>query len=250
MKKLLIILPFLLWTLLGTAQDTDLPQQAETFYREGNYKEAADTYNKILASGQESAKLYYNLGNCYYKLGENTKAILNYERSLLLRPGDADARYNLKMAQNQVVDKIEVLPEIFFLRWYKSFVTFFSADQWAYISLALFLIFLGMVALFLYSTRIGWKKAGFTVGIVAFLLTVMSVVFTVKQNNRQTERDYGIIMTPSVTVKGAPDNSGTDLFVIHEGLKVRIIGSLGDWVNVRLGDGNEGWIVKKDIEKI
>lgn len=250
MKKLLIILPILLWTLIGMAQDTDLAIQAETFYREGKYMEAADAYNKILSNGKESAKLYYNLGNCYYKLGENTKAILNYERSLLINPGDADARYNLKMAQNLVVDKIEVLPEIFFLRWYKAFVSYFSADQWAYISLVLFLLFLGMVALFFYSTRMILKKTGFTVGIITLLLTIMSVVFTVKQNNRITEREFGIIMTPSVTVKGAPDNSGTDLFVIHEGLKVRIIGTLGDWVNVRLGDGNEGWVVNKDVEKI
>ena len=85
----------------------------------------------------------------------------------------------------------------------------------------------------------------FAVGIVALLLTVMTVMFTVKQNNRITEREYGIVMTPSVTVKGAPDDSGTELFVIHEGLKVRIIGSLGDWVNIRLEDGNEGWVVKK-----
>lgn len=250
MKKLLIILPILLWTLIGMAQNTDLAIQAETFYREGKYMEAADAYNKILSNGKESAKLYYNLGNCYYKLGENTKAILNYERSLLINPGDADARYNLKMAQNLVVDKIEVLPEIFFLRWYKAFVSYFSADQWAYISLVLFLLFLGMVALFFYSTRMILKKTGFTVGIITLLLTIMSVVFTVKQNNRITEREFGIIMTPSVTVKGAPDNSGTDLFVIHEGLKVRIIGTLGDWVNVRLGDGNEGWVVNKDVEKI
>lgn len=250
MKKLLIILPILLWTLIGMPQNTDLAIQAETFYREGKYMEAADAYNKILSNGKESAKLYYNLGNCYYKLGENTKAILNYERSLLINPGDADARYNLKMAQNLVVDKIEVLPEIFFLRWYKAFVSYFSADQWAYISLVLFLLFLGMVALFFYSTRMILKKTGFTVGIITLLLTIMSVVFTVKQNNRITEREFGIIMTPSVTVKGAPDNSGTDLFVIHEGLKVRIIGTLGDWVNVRLGDGNEGWVVNKDVEKI
>lgn len=250
MKKWSVLLSLLLWAVAGMAQDTDASQQAETFYREGKYREAAGVYNQILAQGLESAELYYNLGNCYYKLGENTQAILNYERSLLLNPGDADARYNLKMAQNQVVDKIEVLPEIFLVRWYKAFVSYFSADQWAYISVAFFLVFLIMVALFLYSSRVVWKKTGFAVGIVVLLLTVMSVVFTVKQDNRITDREYGIVMTPSVTVKGAPDNSGTELFVIHEGLKVRIIGALGDWVNIRLEDGNEGWVVKKDVEKI
>ena len=74
-------------------------------YRQGKYLEAADTYKKMLTEGQESAQLYYNLGNCYYKLGENTQAILNYERALLLNPADRDARYNLQMAQSQAVDK-------------------------------------------------------------------------------------------------------------------------------------------------
>ena len=125
MKKWLVILSLLLQTGWGMAQEPDASQQAETFYREGKYQEAAGIYNQILTQGLESAKLYYNLGNCYYKLGENTKAILNYERSLLLNPGDADARYNLKMAQNQVVDKIEVLPELFLVRWYKAFCFLF-----------------------------------------------------------------------------------------------------------------------------
>lgn len=250
MKRSGIILLLLLWAMAGIARNTELSQQAENLYREGKYRESADVYQRILSEGEESAALYYNLGNCYYKLGENTRAILNYERSLLLNPGDVDARYNLKLAQDQVVDKIEVLPEIFFVRWYKAFISCFSADQWAYISVTLFFVFLCMVALFLFSTRMVWKKVGFTVGIVAIVWVAMSVLFSVKQNRRITGREYGIVMAPSVTVKGAPDNSGTDLFVIHEGLKVRIVGTLGEWVNVRLEDGNEGWVVNKDVERI
>lgn len=245
-----MLLPVLLWAGWTMAVGTELSRRAETLYQEGKYREAAETYDTILASGQESYQLYYNLGNCYYKLGENSRAILNYERALLLNPGDQDARYNLKLAQDRVVDKIEVLPELFLVRWYKALVAYFSADQWAYISVALFILFLVMAALFFYSASPGIKKTGFTVGIVALLLTGMSVVFAVKQNNRIELRDYAIVMTPSVTVKGAPDNSGTDLFVIHEGLKVRVIGDLGDWLNIRLEDGNEGWVVKKDVEKI
>lgn len=250
MKKWILIWPLLFCMEWGWAQDMNLTRQAENFYREGKYRQAAEAYNQILGAGLESEALYYNLGNSYYKLGENTKAILNYERALLINPSNKDARYNLKMAQEQAVDKIEVLPEIFFLRWYKALVAYFSADQWAYISVAFFLLFLCGVALFFFSSRVGWKKLGFIGGIVLLFFTVMTVIFTVKQNSRVADRDYAIVMTPSVTVKGAPDNSGTDLFVIHEGLKVQVIGSLGDWVNIRLGDGNEGWVVKNDVEKI
>ena len=130
MKKTLLILPVLLISLCAlAATDPQSEKQAEEFYREGKYNEAAEIYRKLRASGMESAILYYNLGNCYYKLGENTQAILNYERALLLDPSDASARYNLKMAQQAIVDKIEVLPELFLVRWYKGFVGYFSADQ-------------------------------------------------------------------------------------------------------------------------
>ena len=251
MKKIVFLLSIVWLSLQAFAQDVEqMTQQAEQWYASGQYADAADVYNRILAAGMESADLYYNLGNCYYKLGENTRAILNYERSLLLNPGDDMTRYNLKMAQQAVVDKIEVLPELFLVRWYREVETAFSADQWAYLSVVLFVVFLVMTALFFYSRSVGVKKTGFVVGIVVFLLTVASLFFAFRQDMRISDREYAIIMTPSVTVKGAPDNSGTSLFLIHEGLKVQVVGELGNWYNIRLADGNEGWVAKTDVEKI
>ena len=232
MKKILLILPVLLISLCAlAATDPQSEKQAEEFYREGKYNEAAEIYRKFRASGMESA-------------------ILNYERALLLDPSDASARYNLKMAQQAIVDKIEVLPELFLVRWYKGFVGYFSADQWGYISVTLFILFLVMAALFFYSPSVGIKKTGFVVGIIAFFLTVGTMFFAMQQDKKVTDSEYAIITTPSVTVKGAPDNSGTSLFLIHEGLKVRVVGQLGDWYNIRMADGNEGWVAKGDLEKI
>lgn len=251
MKRILCVLAFLLSCLGGWAADEGQPaQQAEQMYSEGKYEEAADIYTKILENGMESAELYYNLGNCYYKSGGNTRAILNYERALLLNPGDETVRYNLKMAQQAIVDRIEVLPEFFLVRWYKSLVLCFSADKWGYISVGFFVLFLIMSTFFFYSRSVGIKKTGFVVGVVAFLLTVATVFFAAHQNRRIAKREYAIITTPSVTVKGSPDNSGTGLFLIHEGLKVRVVGEIESWYNIRLADGNEGWVEKSDLEII
>lgn len=250
MKKILLLLTVLLMGINAFAVDTYLEKQAEELYSAGSYGEAADIYTKILSEGKESSDLYYNLGNCYYKLGDNTHAIINYERALLLNPRDAATRYNLQMAQKAIVDKIEVLPELFLIRWYKNFETAFSADQWGYISVVLFIIFFIMATLFFYSRSVVIKKIGFIVGIIIFFFTIGSIYFAVKQNNRISQREYAIITAPSVTVKGAPNASGTSLFLIHEGLKVRIVEELGDWYNIRLADGNEGWIAKADIEVI
>ena len=106
MKRILLILSWLFMGLAVMAANSSTEEQAEQAYSEGDYATAAGIYNKMRTDGMESANLYYNLGNCYYKLGENTQAILNYERALLLNPGDAMTRYNLQMAQQAIVDKI------------------------------------------------------------------------------------------------------------------------------------------------
>ncbi len=249
MRKIFLVVLLLSVVFRGMAAE-DTAARAERLYREGKYAEAAEIYQQVLSEGQESSELYYNLGNAYFKMGENTRAILNYERSLLLNPADRMARYNLNMARQAVVDKIDVLPELFIVRWYKAVETHYSADQWGYISVGLFVLFLVMAALFFYSRSVGLRKTGFFVGILVLLLTLTTVFFAIRQDRRISEREYAVITTPSVTVKGAPDSSGTDLFLIHEGLKVKVIGELGNWYNIRLADGNEGWVAKTDMERI
>ena len=250
MKKIWLLLWLSLVGISVFAAEDTITEQAEQFYAAGNYEEAADIYRQILDEGWESADLYYNLGNCYYKSGNHTRAILNYERALLLRPGDAMARYNLEMAQQSIVDKIEVLPEFFLVRWYKALETSLSADQWGYLSVAGFIVFLVMAALFFYSHSVVVKKTGFIVGIIAFFLTLGTVFWAFRQEYRISNREYAIVVTPSVTVKGAPNECGTSHFRIHEGLKVQVVEKLGDWYNIRLADGNEGWVENSDIEKI
>ena len=223
--------------------------EADSAYAAGKYEEAISGYSALLKEG-ENAEIYYNLGNSFYKTDRIAPAILNYERALLLNPGDAMTRYNLQMAQQAIVDKIEVLPELFLVRWYKSLATSLSADGWAYWSVGFFIVFLIMAALFFYSRSVFVKKTGFVVGIIVFFFTLGAVFFASRQNKRISEREYAIITTPSVTVKGAPNDSGTNLFLIHEGLKVRIVEELGDWYNIRLADGNEGWVAKSDLERI
>ena len=253
MKRVYILLLSLLVNIPLFAESENMrtvDEEAAQAYQEGNFARSIELYEQLLSGEQESAVLYYNLGNAYYKTGEMAKAILNYERALLLRPGDKDVKYNLDLAQRATVDDIKVLPELFLVRWYNAFVTAFSADQWAYISVALFIVFLVMAVLFFHATSVSMKKLGFSLGILFLLLSGVTVLFANKQYHRQVDRDYAIVMTPSVVVRGAPDDSGTELFVIHEGLKVRVIESLGDWYNVRLADGNEGWIGQSDLEKI
>ncbi|MDR2130942.1 MAG: tetratricopeptide repeat protein [Odoribacteraceae bacterium] len=252
MKKItIILLAFILWGTNTRAGDTRaIEAEAARMYQEGNYARAMELYNEILETGVESTSLYYNLGNCYYKQNEIARSILNYERALLLDPRDEDVAYNLTMARRATIDRIDVLPVFFLIEWYNAVVTALTADQWGFLSVALFLCFLGMTVLFFHATSIGLKKGSFASGIVALIFTVLSVWFASKQYHRVTGRDQAIVMSPSVVVRGAPDPSGTELYVVHEGLKITLVDSLGQWYNIRMADGNVGWVQQSDVERI
>lgn len=250
MKRILFILILCVSFVSLFADQTQLSHEAEEMYKTGKYQEALSLYQKIAEGDKESSHLYYNIGNCFYKLGENTQAILNYERALLLSPGDRSTKYNLSMAQRAIVDKINVLPEVFLVRWYRAVENALSVDQWGYVSTGLFILFLVLGGVFLYSPSSGFKKLGFMGGFIILMMMFWSIYIAHSQENKLINRDYAIVVTPSVVVRGAPDDSGTELFVIHEGLKVKIVEQLGNWFNIRLADGNEGWIPQQDLTKI
>lgn len=234
----------------GQNAASDSLARGNQLYGDGNFAEAMNTYERIHQSGQESAELYFNLGNAYYKAGYPSKAILNYERAKLLNPKDEDVRYNLEMAQSHVVDKIEPLPELFFVAWRNAVIDMQTVDQWGFQSLLFFVLFLVLFGLFLFAKAGRTRKIAFWFGLVAIVVSAFSFSFASTQKRKLTHRDTAIIMARSVTVKGSPSQTGTELFIIHEGLKVSITDSLGGWIEIRLADGNEGWVTDEVLERI
>lgn len=252
MKTIIPLLLALLLPAVALPATDALPAETEAAraYQEGDYARAAALYNDVLATGVESVTLYYNLGNCYYKQNEIARAILNYERALLIDPRDSDVAYNLEMARRATVDRINTLPRFFLAEWHDAVVTALTADHWGYLSVFLFLCFLASTVLFFRATTVVFRKGGFVVGLVSLFFALSSAWFAARQYRRETVRDQAIVMTPSVVVRGAPDPSGTELYVVHEGLKVTLIDSLGQWYNIRMVDGNVGWVPRADLESI
>ena len=228
------------------AQEEDI-KNAETAYAAEHYDQATELYESLLKNYGASAELYYNLGNAYYKSGKIAQAILNYERAILIRPGDSDIRFNLDMVRQQTVDKIEPLQEFFLKKWIRSVQNLISVDYWATIGIAGFVLFIGCLVLFFFSKWMYLKKVGFYLGILLIVTVIIANIFACNQKKYLENRHGAIIFSPTVTVKGSPDNSGTDLFLLHEGTKVFIRISVGDWNEIVLEDGNIGWINKKDI---
>lgn len=225
-------------------------KEAEVAYTKEDYSKAIEIYEGMLKSNGESAAVYYNLGNAYYKAGKIAPAILNYERCLLLDPGDSDARFNLQMARQKTVDKIEPVGDFFLLEWFDALENMGSADSWAKMGIACFLLFIGCLLLFFFSRWLRLKKIGFYVGILFLLMVIFANIFAAHQKNEVMDRMHAIVFAPTVTVKSSPDVSGTDLFVLHEGTNVTVKSTLGEWSEIALEDGNVGWMPSKDIEKI
>lgn len=220
-------------------------------YTDGKFSDASAAWTSIEESGQKSAKLYYNLGNAWFKQGNYPKAILNYERALRLDPSYSDARYNLEFTSNFVQDKIEPVPEFILKSVARKVCYVMGSNAWAVIFLVLLAAALVMGLLFLLGSSVGKRRAGFYCGIVLLLLSAEALSFSIWQKSDSVKTDTAIVMSPVSSVKSSPSSgSSKDLFVIHEGTKVTILDEVGSWKNIALADGRQGWITSNELEVI
>ena len=239
---LLLLLPF--------AANAYTKQQADSLYAAEHYQEAAKQYEALLKQGV-SSDLYYNLGNCYYRMDDMTRAVLNYERAQLLSPGDRDVRINLQMARSKTIDKIVPESEMFFVTWYHSLVNLMSVDGWARMSLVSLIVAIILALAYLFSDLIWLRKVGFFTGLLFLVVFVLSNLFAYQQKQALVFRSGAIIIRSAVNVKSTPAHNGTDLFILHEGTKVTITdNTMKEWREIRVADGKEGWLPTKDLEVI
>ena len=224
---------------------------ANQAYVEGRWSDAVDGYGQIFGMGLESAALYCNTGDAYFKEGNVSMAILFYERALKLDPSYSDARYNLELMNSIIQDRIDPVPDFILKVWAKDVCYIMDSDAWAACFLVLLALTLGLVLLFLLAPTAAGRRTGFFTGIVTLLLAVASLSFSIWQKNDYMSADEAIVMRPVTSVKSSPSaEASKDLFILHEGTKVRILDSVGNWKNIELADGRQGWIPSADIETI
>ena len=240
----------LLMLLLPLGAHAVTKAEADSAYARGQYQQAISDYEELLKGGA-SADIYYNLGNAYYRTENITRAVLNYERALLLSPGDRDIRFNLQLARSKTIDKIVPESEMFFITWYHSLVNLMSVDGWARLAIVLLALVIILSLLYLFSDRIWLRKVGFFGGTFLLVVFVLANIMAWQQKQNLLYRKGAIVTASSITVKGAPAKNGTDLFILHEGTKVIITDdAMKAWKKIRLADGKEGWIESQKIELI
>lgn len=224
--------------------------EANTLFQHEKYEEAIQEYLNIIDAGYESAEIYFNTGNAYFRSNKLGKARLFYERALLLDPSDEDIQANLEYTESLLTDRFEEVPELFIKRWYRSLTDSLNSNGWLILSLVFFGIFLIAASAYIFLASLRIKKLGFYGGIVFFALTLLSFIFSSRQYNYQKDPETAIVMEGSLVVKSAPRESGKDLFILHEGTKVWLENYLDEWVEVRITDGRQGWVRISAIEEI
>ena len=239
---IMLMLGFTVGTVFAQEERTEKFKKGVEYYTESDYQAALDEWLDIYNTGYRSAELNYNIGNAYFKLSNVPGAILFFERARLLKPGDSNINYNLQIAKTLVIDKFEEIPELFFVKWYDFLALMLTTNTWAVISIVTFVLFLILLSVYIYSTGYRTKVIGFWTAMLALLISVSSLTFTVRNRNLVYNSREAVIFAPSVNGKSSPDNSGTDLFVLHEGSRVTIEDNVGEWFEIKLSDGNKGWV--------
>jgi len=249
MKKFIYTIMFAALSLAVSAQTDKIA--ADSAYVKGDYKAAIEIYESLVANNGESADVYYNLGNAYYKNENIAKAVLNYERALLLNPDDEDIRFNLELARSKTVDKVAPEYKFFLMEWLEGIINLLSISAWSILAVVSFVVMLLTLLLFLFGKSVSTKKTGFIIALFSLFITIFANLSALHRYHYLTERNDAVIMEPSVTAKSTPSNSGTELFVIHEGRKVKISDdSMREWTEIELEDGNKGWIPSSSLERI
>ncbi len=248
-----VIFLLLLVNLKAVSQDetaNDRFVKGTESFAKGDYQQALEEWISLYTAGYRSAELEYNIGNAYFKLGNIPGSILFYERAHLKKPADEDISYNLQIAGTMVTDRLDKIPELFFVRWFDFFSLLLKSDTWAVLSLISFIICLFFLSVYLYSSKYNLKVTCFWLAIFTLTLSIASFSFSVRNKKLVYENSKAIIFSPVVNGKSSPDESGTDLFVIHEGLKVSLEDEVGEWREIRLPDGNKGWVPANSLEII
>lgn len=225
--------------------------EADALYEKENYAEAARAYETILKEQGVASEIYYNLGNCYYKMDEIPRSVLNYERASIIDPGDEDIRANLALARGKTIDKVVPPSEMFFVTWWHNMTNCMSLDAWSNFGIITFVLLLCGIVMYMFFSKLIVRKIGIYGAMAMFVLCAIANLAAISQHFNIRNRSTAIIMAPAVTVKSSPSDSSTDLFLIHEGSKVQIIdSSMKEWMEVKFEEGKQGWIRVENAEII
>lgn len=246
MKKILVLV-VLAVQFLYSQDYLQILNNANHYYQQKDFASAIKEYQKIINDGYIGSSIFYNLGNCYYRIGEIGEAILYYEKALKLNSNDEDIRHNLQFVNLKTIDKVEPLPKFFLFNWWESLLEIFTVNGWTIFNFIIYLLLIISLSFFILSKKISQRKVSLYSSLSLFIILLFCIVILISKYNIENNRKEGIVVENVVNVKTAPDFNSTDTFIIHEGLKVRIEDVVDKWYRIKLPDGKVGWIPQNTI---
>lgn len=226
-------------------------EKGNALYQKGQYQQAVDVYESIIKEDkQHSAELYFNLGNAYYKLNKVAPSIYNYEKALVLKPHDPETLNNLKFAKKLTIDEIKEIPKVGFSKLIQNFTGIFDYNTWAKISVAIAFVFL-LSFIGYYFSQLTLSKRLYFIGMFVLLVALLlSVSAGIAEKNHFDNDRPAIVFAELSEVRSEPQKAGTAIFLLHEGAKVYVTETVGQWKKVELTDGTEGWIDASTIKEV
>lgn len=254
MKRILILLLFLCPQSAIFPRDSNYINEkfaiANSLYQKGEFSKAKEIYQELVNQGVRDKRLFFNLGNTFYRLNEFHRAILFYERARLLDPFDEDVNFNLQIANLRIVDKFEPIPKFFLSQWWEDLRDNFSSTQWSIASVICIWLSAFFFAMFLILKTANGKKFSFLIGVILLLAFLSTSILSYSRFRTENAHSFAIVFSANAYIKSSPEDQATDLFILHQGTKIQIIDQVGNWFKIRVPNGNIGWLKKNDIEII
>lgn len=249
MRKILTSLLFVFFIGLSAfAQNEVLFNKATEAYNKGNFSKALEFYETILENGKHSAELYFNMGNCYYKLDEIGLSIYYYEKAKLLNPKDPEIQNNLAYAENMRLDAIDAMPKTAMARFSQSVLSLFTYDNWALSAVLLSITFVLLYILYYRSIYATQKRIFFIGAMVALFLCVSTASLAYFAFDAFKKDNPAIVLKREIVVHTEPNNQSERVFSLHEGTKVNILDKLNGWNKIKIADGQTGWVQSNTIK--
>jgi len=242
MKRLIFILSLFICSQSFASEQAF--EQGNKQYANENYSVAISLYDSILTSGSESSELYYNLGNCHYKTNDWANAIWHYEKSLQLNNNEKTI-HNLELAKLKIIDRIEPLPQLFYKKWWITLTQTLSTQVWQILTL----FGIGLIFILQLISQFTSLKSKLITKILSAIAVIILLITQTSYHNNFTKKE-AIIFSETITINSAPTSSSTNLFTLHAGSKVEITDVIGDWVNIKIANGNSGWIAQNSIKEL
>jgi tetratricopeptide (TPR) repeat protein len=213
---------------------------ANKLYAEGKFSDAANLYEKNLASGQTSPNLFFNYGNAEFKSGNLGKAIAAFRHAELLAPRDSEIRANLDFARKQVQGST-----VSESRW-QNWLGQLTLNEWTILAVIAF--WLTLILFTARQIRPALAPKTRVATNILILLTVLLVSISGVQAAEHFSKQSAVIISSDVVAKSGPFDDAQNAFAVHDGAELSVLDKHDNWVQVTDDTGKIGWLQMKQVE--